>query len=67
MTTTAALLASLDTITHETVQMLVALENAPDITPRDRSDARVWVLEIRDSAQEFIEWLGVTRLEEPEG
>jgi hypothetical protein len=52
MTPTAALLASLDTITAETTTMLSALDDAGMTT--DRREAKRRVLEIRARAQELF-------------
>jgi hypothetical protein len=61
---TARLLASLDSISAETVQILDALES-PGIDPADRREAKRRVLEIRARAHELIEWLSEARLEAP--
>jgi len=63
MTATAALLASLDTITAETTTMLTALDGAA--ASPDRREAKRRVLEIRGFAQELFDWLAVAGLEEP--
>jgi len=63
MFATAALLASLDTITHETTSMLTVLDDAEMTT--DRREAKRRVLELRGLAQELFDWLAVAGLEEP--
>lgn len=63
MTATAALLASLESITYETVQMLAVLDD--EAPSSDRREAKRRVLEIRAKAQELFDWLSEARLEEP--
>lgn len=64
MTSTAALLASLDVIAHETTRMLRTLD-AAQIASDDRREARRRVLEIQARTQELFDWLSEARLEEP--
>lgn len=64
MTTSAALLAALDVIAHETTHMLNIVEDAPEITPQDRREVKRHVLNIRGEAHLLIEWLSQARLEE---
>ncbi|HJQ39699.1 MAG TPA: hypothetical protein VKB93_21350 [Thermoanaerobaculia bacterium] len=63
MTATAALLASLEVIAHETTRMLQALDSSK-ITADDSRAAKRLTLELRESAQGFIDWLSTARLEE---
>ncbi len=66
MTATAALLASLEKITHETTTMLAALDHyASTLQQGDLRDAKGQVYEIRNRAQKLFDWLGEVRLEEP--
>jgi hypothetical protein len=65
MTTSAALLASLETITHETVLMADALDVAEGLPAGERREAKRRVMEIRARAQELFEWVSEARLEEP--
>lgn len=64
MTTTAALLASLDAITFETRSMLTALDAALDARPENVREARRRVHEIQTNAQELLDLLSDVRLEE---
>ena len=66
MTTSAALLSSLEAITHETTQMLSVLDDdAAKLSANDRREAKRRVIEIRTKAQELFEWISEARLEEP--
>jgi hypothetical protein len=65
MTTTARLLASLETITNEARAMLADLDDASGLPSGDRREAKRRVLEIRARTQELFEWLSEARLEEP--
>lgn len=65
MTATAKILASLETIYFETVQMLTAVDEAQQAPPTDRREAKRRVLEIRSKAQELSDWLSEVWLEEP--
>lgn len=62
MTPTAALLASLDTITYETTSMLRVAE---DVQPQDRRELKRRIMVIRAQAQELFDWLAESRFEEP--
>ncbi len=64
MKTTATLLASLDTITHETRRMLTALDTAQAARPEHVRAARVRVEQIRAQAQELFDLLSEVWLEE---
>jgi hypothetical protein len=64
-TATAALFASLDTITHETRRMLTALDTAQDAQPEHVRAARVRVEQMRAQAQELFDLLSEVWLEEP--
>ena len=63
MTPSAAILASLETVAHETTVMLSALDDLPATS--DRREAKRRVYEIRARAHELFEWLAEVRLEEP--
>jgi hypothetical protein len=66
MPTTAFLLASLDTISHEATLMLAALDAAGDeVRQEDRREAKRRVTVIREEAQAMLDWLSEVRLEEP--
>ena len=65
MTTTARLLVSLESITHETSSMLDALDDSPALSPMDQRELKRRVHGMRDQAQALIEWLATARLEEP--
>ena len=65
MTASAALLASLDVISHETTIMEVTLDDAEGLPPGERHEAKRRVMEIRARAQELFEWISEARLEEP--
>ena len=65
MTTSAALLASLDLISHETTMMVIALDVAAGLPESERREARRRVLEIRARTQELLEWVSEARIEEP--
>jgi hypothetical protein len=67
MTLTAELLASLDTVFHETTTMLRALDERGTAidSDSDRREAKRRVFEIRGKTQELFEWLSNARLEEP--
>lgn len=64
MTATAALLTSLDAISHETSLMLVAADD-PSVPAADRRELKRRVYEIRGQPQELFEWLSESRLEAP--
>jgi hypothetical protein len=61
VTPTAALLASLDVISHETTRMLAVLDDVSATS--DRREAKRRVLEIRANAHELIEWLSEVGIE----
>ena len=63
MTATAELLTSLETISYETVRMLQLIDAASKSPSRPELKRRV--LELRGNAQELIDWLTESRLEEP--
>lgn len=65
MTVTAALLASLDAIAHETTNMLHVLDRESLPEASDQREAKRRVLEIRAQTQELFDWLSEVRLEEP--
>lgn len=65
VTTSAALLAALDVIGHETTHMLNLIDNAPQITAHDLREVKRHVLNIRGEAHLLIEWLSQARLEAP--
>lgn len=65
MSTTAALLASLETIHHHTTLMLAALDGADVRRPEALREAKLRVLEIRRKAQELFDALSEDRLENP--
>ena len=65
MTVSAALLASLDVISHETTIMEAVLDDATGLPASERREAKRRVLEIRGLAQELFTWLSEVRLEEP--
>jgi hypothetical protein len=64
MKATAALLASLDTITHETLAMLSTLDTAQDARPEHVREAKVRVEQMRAQAQELFDLLSEVWLEE---
>jgi hypothetical protein len=65
MTASAALLASLETIAHETTLMADALDTATGLPANERREAKRRVMEIRARAQELFEWISEARLEDP--
>jgi hypothetical protein len=65
MTASAALLSSLDVISHETTLMEIALDDAEALPASERREAKRRVMEIRARAQELFEWISAARLEEP--
>ena len=66
MSVSAALLASLEAISHETTRMLNVLDaNAEALPPDDVREAKRRIFLIRTEAQELFDWIGAARLEEP--
>ncbi|HYI08519.1 MAG TPA: hypothetical protein VEK57_05585 [Thermoanaerobaculia bacterium] len=64
-TATSELLASLDTITFEAMEMLAVLDDAEGLPSNsDRREAKRRILEIRARAQELFEWLTEAKLED---
>lgn len=63
MTPTAALLASLEVITHETTRMLAVLGDR-GLPPNDQREATRRAYELRTRAQEFCDWLTEVRPED---
>jgi hypothetical protein len=65
MSASAALLASLETIAHETTLMADILDDAEGLPASERREAKRRVMDIRARAQELFEWVSEARLEEP--
>jgi hypothetical protein len=66
MRVTAALLASLEAVSHETTRMLTTLDTADVRHPDHHRETKRRVTELRTKVQELFDWLAEARLEEGE-
>jgi hypothetical protein len=62
LTTTERLVASLDVIRYELDRMDIAIMDAPQIAPKDRSTLRRAVAHLARRTDTLIEWLSRRRL-----
>jgi hypothetical protein len=66
MSASADLLRCLEAITHEATEMLAVIEeHRAGLSSSDAREAKRRAHDIRDRAQEFFDWPGEVRLEEP--